>query len=611
MRVPALRQALAAGALRELDVYFAERITHGLGQGRDEVALAAAMVSHALGEGHVCVDLEQQASRSLFGNENCSGIKTPAVSAWKKQLQNSPVVGAAGEIKPLILDGRRLYLGRYWHYEQELAGRLSEMAGRPVLNLDVDLLRQGLAQLFPASEQVDWQQLAAAIAVLKSLVIISGGPGTGKTRTVAAMLALLVAQAAATGEQLRITLAAPTGKAAARLTESICNARSGLDIAESVKEAIPTEALTLHRLLGVRPGRVTPRYNAHNPLHLDVLVVDEASMIDLPLMNRLVEALPAAARLIVLGDKDQLASVEAGSVFADLCGGESEPAYSAALIQQLGRLRSWQLPAPAINGNVLQDNIALLYESYRFDQYSGIGRLAVAVNRGDAEAVNSVLSGDYREVAWHEPAASALTRELGAYAAREYAPVMRAKTPEQALAAMEDFRILCAVRQGPVGVQQVNRVVQQALADRGYIQVSGELYAGCPIMITRNDYHLGLFNGDMGILWPDPEANNALRAWFRFADNSINGLLPGRLPDYETAFALTVHKSQGSEFARVLLLLPDTDSPVLTRELVYTGITRAAKSLAIWGSEAMLVRAVQRRVERTTGLLDRLRQPPV
>jgi exodeoxyribonuclease V alpha subunit len=351
---------------------------------------------------------------------------------------------------------------------------------------------------------------------------------------------------------------------------------------------------------------VTPRYNAQNPLHLDVLVVDEASMIDLPLMNRVLAALPKGARLIVLGDKDQLASVEAGSVFADLCGGDSAPVYSAEFIRQLQQLHSWQLPSPAENAHALADNTVLLRKSYRFDQQSGIGHLARAVNSGDIQAVQSILSGKYKDVAWRTPAKETLTKELGEYAARAFAPVMQAKSPEQALDALQAFRILCAVRQGPAGVVQANRVVQQALADSGHIQLSGEFYAGRPIMVTRNDYHLGLFNGDIGILWPDPDANGALRAWFRLPDNSINSLMPGRLPDFETAFALTVHKSQGSEFARVLLLLPETDSPVLTRELVYTGITRAAQTVAIWGANATLVRAISRRVERTSGLLDRL-----
>jgi exodeoxyribonuclease V alpha subunit len=605
MNVPALRLALKAGALRELDVYFAERVTRHLEQGRDDVALAAAMVSHAVGEGHVCVDLAQQAAQSILSNENFTGIPAPVFDTWKRQLQDSGVVGAAGEIKPLILDGDRLYLGRYWHFEQELASRLFGVARHPAPKVDTDLLQQGLARLFPPSDEMDWQQLAAAMAVLQSLVIISGGPGTGKTHTVTAILALLMAQAAASGQQLRIALATPTGKAAARLTESVRNARSVLDAPESVRNAIPTEALTLHRLLGVRAGRVTPRYNAQNPLHLDVLVVDEASMIDLPLMNRVLAALPKGARLIVLGDKDQLASVEAGSVFADLCGGDSAPVYSAGFIRQLQQLQSWQLPSPAENAHTLADNTVLLRKSYRFDHQSGIGHLARAVNSGDIQAVQSILSGKYKDVAWRTPAKETLTKELGEYAARAFAPVMQAKSPEQALDALEAFRILCAVRQGPAGVVQANRVVQQALANSGHIQLSGEFYAGRPIMVTRNDYHLGLFNGDIGILWPDPEANGALRAWFRLPDNSINSLMPGRLPDFETAFALTVHKSQGSEFARVLLLLPETDSPVLTRELVYTGITRAAKTVAIWGANATLVRAISRRVERTSGLLDR------
>ena len=351
---------------------------------------------------------------------------------------------------------------------------------------------------------------------------------------------------------------------------------------------------------------MTPRHNAQNPLHLDVLVVDEASMIDLPLMNRVLAALPKGARLIVLGDRNQLASVEAGSVFADLCGGDSEPVYSAGFTRQLQQLHSWRLPAPANNTNALADNIVLLRKSYRFDQRSGIGQLARAVNSGDIQAVQSILCAEYQDITWRTPPAETLTRDLGAYAASAFAPVMQAGSPEQALTALEAFRILCAVRKGPAGVEQVNLVVQQALADMGHIQITGEFYAGRPVMVARNDYQLGLFNGDIGILWPDPDADGALRAWFRLPDNSIKSLMPGRLPDVETAFALTVHKSQGSEFARVLLLLPDTDSPVLTRELVYTGITRAAKTVEIWDSNAMLLRAIQRRVERASGLLDRL-----
>lgn len=607
MSVSALRRALNAGTLRELDVYFAERITRHLEQGRDDVALAAAMVSHAVGEGHVCVDMAQQADKLNFRNESFSGIQAPLLSVWEQQLQDSRVVGTVGEIKPLVLDDHRLYLGRYWHFEQELAERLMEMARQLAQGVDQDLLRQGLDRLFPSAAEMDWQQLAAAMAVLQSLIIISGGPGTGKTHTVTAILALLIEQAQAKKQKLRIAVAAPTGKAAARLTESMRNARSALNVAESVKQSVPIEALTLHRLLGVRPDQLTPRHHQQNPLHLDVLVVDEASMIDLPLMNRLLAALPQGARLIVLGDKDQLSSVEAGSVFADLCGGEPESAYSADFKRRLGSLKDWQFPSSTSDdSSALRDNMALLRKSYRFHPHSGIGRLAKAVNSGDLQSLRKLLSTDHSDIGWCAPASHRLSAELGAYAVSAFAPVMAAQTVEQALDELQGFRILCAVRRGPTGVERVNQLVQKALAEAAYIRASTEFYAGRPIMVTRNDYSLGLFNGDIGILWPDATQNGALRAWFKLPDNSIRSLMPGRLPAHETAFALTVHKSQGSEFARVLLLLPESDSPVLSRELIYTGITRAAESIEIWGDKVIFEQAVQRRVARTSGLPGRL-----
>jgi len=606
MSASALRKALNAGALRELDVYFAERITRHLNQNRDNVALAAAMVSQAVGEGHVCVDMLQQADKLILGNDSFTGIQAPVPGVWEQQLQDSGVVGTAGEIKPLVLDDHRLYLGRYWQFEQELAECLIAMAQRPAQSVDHEILRRGLERLFPTTDEMDWQQLAAAMAVIQSLIIISGGPGTGKTHTVTAILALLIEQAQAKQQKLRIAMAAPTGKAAVRLAESVRNARFDLKVADSVKQEVPVEALTLHRLLGVRPDQVIPWHNRQNPLHLDVLVVDEASMIDLPLMNRLLAALPQGARLIVLGDKDQLSSVEAGSVFADLCGGEPEPAYSADFSRRLQLLKDWPFSSSADGVSALTDNTALLRKSYRFGRHSGIGHLARAVNAGDLKSVHRVLSADYSDIVWRTPSVDALSAELGAYAVLAFAPIMAAETAEQALDELEKFRILCAVRRGPTGVERVNQLVQKALTDAAYIHATAGFYAGRPVMVTRNDYSLGLSNGDIGILWPDATENGVLRVWFRLPDNSIRSLMPGRLPAHETAFALTVHKSQGSEFARVLLLLPESDSPVLSRELIYTGISRAAETVEIWGGRTILEAAVRRRVARTSGLLGRL-----
>lgn len=608
MSIPVLRQALLSGALRHLDVYFAERLTENVEQGRGNVALAAALVSNSVGGGHVCLDLKRAAGKLMLASESFSGIQTPGLSLWLQQIKASGIAGASGEIKPLILHGEHLYLGRYWHFEQELAARLTEMAKSPAIASDKELLRQGLDRLFAPSDETDWQKLAAAMALTQLLTIISGGPGTGKTHTVTAILALLTEQALASGSALRIGLAAPTGKAAARLTESIRNARSSLDVSPEVRTAIADEAQTLHRLLGVRPDRVTPRYNASNPLHLDVLVLDEASMIDLPLMNRVLAALPETARLIVLGDKDQLSSVEAGSVFADLCGSAGQPEYSSDFLSGLQHIYDCKLPAQDEEEGALSDNRVMLQKSYRFDQSSGIGRLAKAVNAGDAKMAQSLLSAEHADVTWRVASGHSLTKALAEYAVQAFAPVMQAASPEMALDTLETFRMLCAVRRGPTGVEQVNQLVRQALAEAGHIHVAGEFYKGRPIMVVRNDYHLGLFNGDIGILWPDREANNELRAWFRKPDNSIHSLLPARLPAHETAFALTVHKSQGSEFDSVLLLLPEQESPVLTRELVYTGITRAAKNVELWGSASMLEYAIKHTVERNSGLSDKLNQ---
>ncbi|USF87223.1 exodeoxyribonuclease V subunit alpha [Candidatus Endoriftia persephone] len=605
-----MREALAAGSLRELDLYFAERLTANLQQGRELVAIAAALVSHAVGEGDVCVDLAKHAEQRLFVTEGFSGVAAPPLADWLQQLADSPLVGGPGQSQALILDEQRLYLGRYWRFEADLADRLRQLATVPLEAVDRVLLRGGLQRLFPdCDDEIDWQRVAAAMALLRRLLVISGGPGTGKTHTVAAILALLIEQAQAQGQRpLRIALAAPTGKAAARLTESIRKLRAGLNLSEAVREAIPAEALTLHRLIGVRPGRAQPRYTAENPLHLDLLVVDEASMIDLPLMNRVVAALPGQARLILLGDKDQLASVEAGSVFADLCGRGGELLLSEAMREALAQVGVGQLPG-AGSTEPMADSIALLRKSYRFDRQSGIGELAGAINGGDTARLRAVLASASAELRWRELAESERNRPLAEFALQAFAPVMQAAGPEAALDALDRVRILCALRQGAAGVEQVNRQVAQALQVAGLIRREEEHYAGRPIMISRNDYHLGLFNGDVGLLWPDAAAGGVLRAWFRLPDNSLRRVLPARLPPHETAFALTVHKSQGSEFARVLLLLPDSDSLVLSRELLYTGVTRASGTVELWGRWEILAAAVGRRLSRASGLSERLRLP--
>lgn len=598
-----LTRAADAGLLRELDLHLAHLLTHMDGTEGAELPLAAALASRQVGDGHVCLDLAAVAGTRLFEEETETALTTPPLAAWRDALAASTVVGGPGDAAPLILDGDRLYLGRYWRFEYDLATALQQRTARSNTDLDHARLAVGLARLYgpPGPGEPDWQRLAAALALLRPFCVISGGPGTGKTYTVTAILALLAEQAAPALP--RVALAAPTGKAAARLVDSIRKAKAGLALDPAIQAAIPEQAATLHRLLGITPGSARPRYHAGNPLHLDVLVVDEASMVDLPLMARLLAALPAGARLILLGDRDQLASVEAGAVLGDICAGAG--AWSAATCAALAAVSGSELK-PAERVPAIADTIALLRQSRRFDANSGIGRLARAVNDGDAPAATALLAAGAHDLAWAEPPPARLGAALAEVAMPAWRAYLKAPDPAAALAAFDRFRILCAVRHGPFGVNDLNALAEQVLAHADLVRPTVGAYAGQPLMVTRNDYNLRLFNGDIGLVLPDPAADGALRAFFPDPEGGLRRLHPARLPEHESVYAMTVHKSQGSEMDHVLLVLPEPGSPVLTRELVYTGITRARHRLTLWGSAASLRAAVGRRVERSSGLRERL-----
>ncbi|MEN8213169.1 MAG: exodeoxyribonuclease V subunit alpha [Pseudomonadota bacterium] len=603
-----LKTAASLGLLSHLDIYFARELFRLDGSSNEQLMLPAALASHAISAGDVCVDLKAVAGTRLKDVRLSTEfhLEIPSLELLKKALRLSSVVAPPGETAPLILDAQeRLYLGRYWWFEKQVADAL---LARAVLlepgEADIDRLSQGLQRLFPGGDaDTDWQKVAAAVAALRRFSIISGGPGTGKTHTVTTILALLLEQSTEPG--LHIALAAPTGKAAARLSESIRNTKPGIACSDMIRPLIPEEAVTIHRLLGIRPGQEQPRYHREHPLPVDLLVVDEASMIDLPLMARLLAALPGHARLILLGDKDQLASVEAGSIFADICGRGGETCYSEEFIQLLRHATGEQL-TPGPESSCFGDSIALLHKSYRFSGEEGIGRLAAAVNRGDSDAVVQLFEQGLDDIAFCTPAADSIASALKSRVLQAYAACFRARGPREALQEFNAFRILCAVRKGPAGVEQVNQTIEQLLRAQGLIQGEALHYRGRLLMVTRNDYSIGLFNGDIGILWPDPEADNSLRAWFILPDGSTKRILPSRLPQHETAYAMTVHKSQGSEFDEVVLLLPYEEVSVVSRELLYTGITRAKRKAEVWGSEVILRKAVENRVTRVSGLSERL-----
>jgi exodeoxyribonuclease V alpha subunit len=445
------------------------------------------------------------------------------------------------------------------------------------------------------------------VAALKRFTVISGGPGTGKTTTVVRILALLLEQAAA---PLRIALAAPTGKAAARMQEAIRASRETLPVDPGVRDAIPVEATTIHRLLGVRPGSVTFRRDRDDPLPVDVLVVDEASMVDLALMAKLVRAVPRAARLILLGDKEQLASVEAGAVLGDICGDSPgfSPGFGRRVVEATGQdLADLAGAAPHDEGPRIRDAVVQLTRSYRFGRDSGIGRLARLVNQGDGPgALDLLMGGACADIAWRSLESP---RDLPPRLAEVAAPLgahLVARTPEAALAALDRFRVLSAHRVGPYGVDALNEQIAACLEARGALHSRNLWYHGRPVLVTANDYNLQLFNGDLGITLRDAAADGTLRVFFRAADGRPRGLPPARLPEHETAFAATVHKSQGSEAEEIVLILPGQASPVMTRELVYTAVTRARTRVELWGTRAVLEAALGRRLARSSGLRDAL-----
>jgi len=611
----AIRQLLASSAFSNLDRHFAAFIEQQDGGDRPRLALAAALVSRQRGEGHICLDLERVAGATCpeEPTDGVTPVHLPRLKDWLRELKASPVVGTPGEFRPLILDAReRLYLHRYWDYEQRLAREIRTRAGEQPDALDPTALKLKLQAFFPPEpgDGVNWQGVAAMTAARRKFCVISGGPGTGKTHTLVLILALLLELEP--GRKLRIAVAAPTGKAAARIQDSIRSVRETLPCDDAIKAQLPERATTIHRLLGYLPDSARFRHDAENPLPYDVVAVDEASMVDLALMAKLIEAIPASARVILLGDKDQLASVEAGAVLGDICA----VAIPMSLTQvgtarravRGGSGRAGHASQPTTQ-HALADCIVQLSRNYRFSEQSAIYRVSSAINAGDPEQVLGIL-GDCRSTATDLVAAALPGRAKLKAALRErvtagFSAFLKAADPLQALAALARFRLLCALRAGPFGVAGLNQLTEEILAEAGLIKPQGPWYSRRPIMITRNDYNLKLFNGDIGLILPDGESGEP-RAFFAGPDATVRKFLPLRLPEHETAYALTVHKSQGSEFDRVLMVLPDRDSPVLSRELLYTGITRARKNVELWYEENVLCAAIARRVRRTSGLRDAL-----
>ena len=681
------------GWLRLLDVALARFVAQHDPAPSPLLLLATAVLSQAEAQGHACLPLDALAADApgllAWGTDAADAwallvARLPPPAAWPALLAASPLVGSGSDDagQPLVLDlggpsmhaPPRLYLRRYWQCEQRLARQvlLRGQADADALLPDPARVRVWLDRLFPPAVVVaaaadasaqgitstalpppfDWQKAACAIALRGRLTVITGGPGTGKTYTAARLLALLLALADAP-EHLRIALAAPTGKAAARLRQAIDAALAGLR--QRLGDVLPwglladqlAHARTLHGLLGARPDTRHLRHGPARPLEVDVVIVDEASMVHLEMMAALLDALPPTCRLVLLGDKDQLASVEAGAVLADLCQGAQAGRYRPETAAWLAACTGQPLPAlseaagdaegldpPAdladANGPPLAQQTVMLRRSQRFG--GAIGRLARAVNAGDAAGAQALLQADAGSaVAWLSQATPAAVAALavdgrsgaeGGYRAclsllaqrppHGASPAARAARADQLawvaalLQGFEQFRVLCALREGDWGVAGLNRAIESRLAQAGLLRPQADWYEGRPVIVTRNDADLGVFNGDIGLaLRAGGNAGGdagGLRVWF--ADGTaLRSVSTSRLPAVQTAFAMTVHKAQGSEFAHTVLVLPPETARGASRELIYTGITRARSALTLVSARPdLLAQGLARRTRRSSGL---------
>jgi exodeoxyribonuclease V alpha subunit len=607
-----------AGVLSAADVHVARRLCALAGIDDPPVALAAALAVRGPRLGHVYADLPTVAATAAVESSeeedvDLSGLEWPDPDAWIERLRESPLV-ALGEDdtsdpRPLRLVGTALYLDRYWREERAVAADLGAFARAASDGVDEAVLAVGIARLF-RDRPDPRQMLAAATAVLRRLAVVAGGPGTGKTTTVARIAALLVEQARAAGSPPPlIALAAPTAKAAARMQEAVHEEAAEMAVDDDVRARLrELSASTLHRLLGWRPDSHSRfRHNRANRLPHDVVIVDETSMVPLSMMARLAEAVRPQARLVLVGDPGQLRSIEAGAVLGDIVGPTSAGLeMSAKARTRLARVTGLDVPATdPPPGAAIADGIVVLDRVHRYGE--GIAEVADAIRRGDADGAVAALRAQPEGVTWIDadaadaaPAALSAVAERALGAARAVIEAARAGAALEALAALGAFRLLCAHRRGAHGVAAWTERIEGWLADAvAGFAVEGEWYTGRPLLVTQNDYALRLANGDTGVV-VRTETGRVTATFERRGE--LLELTPARLGAVETVYAMTIHKAQGSQFATAAVLLPEPTSQILTRELLYTAVTRARERLILVGTEETVRAAVARPVARASGL---------
>ncbi|WP_301098433.1 exodeoxyribonuclease V subunit alpha [Otariodibacter sp.] len=600
----------------------------------------SALVSFHVMQGHSCVDLTliQNPFDLLYSNDGkkyyaeiLQKINHISPLEWQTNLQNHIAFShAPPEIAPLIFQNNKLYFYRYWQAEYHIAKYLhKKVILRSNYNLDRD--KKILNNLFTGDERAKWQKMAVATALNQTFSVISGGPGTGKTKTVASLLtALQQKQLEQKQPFLKIALVAPTGKAAARLKESIATNISDLSVPEVIKLAVPLQASTIHRLIGINPRSDQPYYNENNPLHVDLIVIDEASMIDLFLMEKLLYALKPSTRIIMLGDKDQLASVEVGNIMGEL-GQFIEWGYSEEHCHYLEKITGYTIKPQREKVIPICDSLSHLKHSFRFDENSGIGQLAAQVNAQQAVSSWQIIANHtYKDLnleiypesnstqdknEWiHQSVKLVVSSAVSHYQNYLSKANERGNNPknvsiEDIFTAFQAVRFLSALRISELGSEKLNQSIAMALREANLVEFKNQNtnYIGKPILITQNSPQQNIYSGDIGIVLPNEKGD--LRVYFETKINDENlNISPSRLPNHEPAYVMTVHKSQGSEFKHTFLIMPLSYSPVVSKELIYTAVTRAKDKFTLFSHRKTWEQGVKTKTQRQSGLMEQLLQ---
>ena len=606
-----LEQAVKKGLLRPIDVQFAKLLNNKFGN--PALLLAASYVSFITNNGHVCLPLNDLSEEKLFdGYHRKLAQEIWKVAGkpknWYEHLIGWSAISDGSVTTPLVFSNQKLYLHRLWDSEGKVVDFFSNYNINNNKYYDILSIRKILKRLFNKKSD-NWQKIAIAVSLTRKISIISGGPGTGKTTTIAKLIASIILL---NKNRLRIQLVAPTGKAATHMTESFGKILQSLMISDKEFMYFPNKAITLHSLLGMQLDTYRCLYNANNKLHIDVLIIDEASMIDVFMMSKLIVALPDHAHVILIGDRYQLASIESGSVFADICS-YSDTKYSIERAKELSFItdsfvRGANSSYESFN---IQDNISLLKKSYRFSVKSGIRYLASAVNKGNIYQAKKILYAKFNDIKYQaindiESYISMIDQIIENYYPFIHLLIHSKTEIEKIISVFNNYQCLCALREGPFGVYGLTQNIERRLIKLNYIVYfeNKTWYLGRPIIIMRNDNTLKLFNGDVGITFQDEKGEP--KVFFSLSDGSIISVYPSRLPLHETSWAITVHKSQGSEFNHVSLVMPNQYLPILTRELIYTAITRARNKLSLYSNIDIFQQSIKSPTNRYSGLIERL-----